>query len=93
MLANIYLHYALGLWFTRRFIKSCEERARLIRYCDDFVACFQRRTDAERFRAELDGQLGLEVAADKTKIMEFALLVLLKANARGEKSQTFVFWD
>ena len=37
ILANIYLHYVLDLWFTRRFIKSCEGRALLIRYADDFV--------------------------------------------------------
>ena len=92
--ANIYLHYALDLWFTRLFVKSCEGRARLIRYCDDFVVCFQRKSDAKRFRAELDGRLGkfgLEVAAEKTKILEFGPLAELKAKARGEKPQTFDF--
>jgi RNA-directed DNA polymerase len=94
ILANIYLHYALDLWFTRRFIKSCEGRARLIRYADDFVVCFQRRSDAEQFRMELDGRLGkfgLEVAAEKTKILEFGPLAALKAKARGAKPQTFDF--
>jgi len=94
ILANIYLHYALDLWFTRRFIKSCEGRARLIRYADDFVVCFQRRSDAEQFRMGLDGRLGkfgLEVAAEKTKILEFGPLAALKAKARGEKPQTFDF--
>jgi RNA-directed DNA polymerase len=94
ILANIYLHYALDLWFTRRFIKSCEGRARLIRYADDFVVCFQRRSDAEQFRMELDGRLGkfgLEVAAEKTKILEFGPLAALRAKARGEKPQTFDF--
>ena len=94
ILANIYLHYALDLWFTRRFIKSCEGMVRLIRYADDFVVCFQRRSDAEQFRMELDGRLGkfgLEVAAEKTKILEFGPLAALKAKARGEKPQTFDF--
>ena len=94
MLSNIYLHYVLDLWFTRRFFKSCEGRGRLIRYADDFVVCFQRRGDAERFRADLDGRLGkfgLEVAAEKTKILEFGPLAGLKAKARGEKPQTFDF--
>lgn len=94
ILANIYLHYALDLWFTRRFIKSCEGRARLIRYADDFVVCFQRRSDAEQFRMELDGRLGkfgLEVAAEKTKILDFGPLAALRAKARGEKPQTFDF--
>jgi RNA-directed DNA polymerase len=94
MLSNIYLHYALDLWFTRLFVKSCEGRVRLIRYCDDFVVCFQRESDAKRFREELDGRLGkfgLEVAAEKTDILEFGPLAGLKAKARGERPQSFDF--
>jgi len=94
ILANIYLHYALDLWVTRRFVKSCAGRVRLIRYADDFVVCFHSATDARRFREELDGRLGkfgLEVAAEKTKILEFGPLAALKAKARGEKPQSFDF--
>ncbi|MCK5682103.1 group II intron reverse transcriptase/maturase, partial [bacterium] len=32
ILANIYLHYSLDLWFTRVFQKSCHGQSRLIRY-------------------------------------------------------------
>ena len=32
--------------------------ARLIRYADDFVVCFECQADAERFRAELGKRLG-----------------------------------
>ena len=35
LLANVYLHYVLDLWFTRRFLKSCRGKARLVRYADD----------------------------------------------------------
>ena len=93
-LANIYLHYSLDLWFTRAFTKTCEGRARIIRYADDFVVCFQRESDAKRFRAELEVRLakfGLEVAVEKTKVMEFGPLAELKAKARGEKPETFDF--
>jgi len=41
LLANIYLHYALDLWFEKVFRKRCRGMARLIRYADDFVVCFQ----------------------------------------------------
>ena len=94
VLANIYLHYALDLWFSRRFSKTCEGRARIIRYADDFVVCFQSGSDAKRFRAVLDGRLakfGLEVAAEKTKVLEFGPLAWLKAKARDGKPQTFDF--
>lgn len=94
VLANIYLHYALDLWCTRAFTKTCNGRARLIRYADDFVVCFQYESEARRFRTELEGRLakfGLEVAVEKTKVMEFGPRAELKAKARGEKPQTFDF--
>ena len=94
MLSNIYLHYSLDLWFTRLFARGCKGRARLIRYADDFVVCFQVEGDAKRFRNELDGRLakfGLEVAAEKTKVLEFGPLAESRAKARGEKPLTFDF--
>ena len=94
MLANIYLHYALDLWCTRAFIKTCNGRVRLVRYADDFVVCFQYESEARRLRTELEGRLakfGLEVAVEKTKVMEFGPRAELKAKARGEKPQTFDF--
>src|SRR5665647_2335324 len=90
LLANVYLHYSLDLWYTQVFSRTCAGRSRLIRYADDFVVCFQRESDARRFRADLEerlGQFGLEVAADKTKILEFGPLAEHKARARGEKPQ------
>jgi retron-type reverse transcriptase len=74
LLANIYLHYALDLWFEKAYRKSFMGYARLIRYADDFVVCFQYRTGAERFHEELGkrlGKFGLEVEPTKTKVMEF----------------------
>lgn len=46
----------------------------LCRYADDFVCAFEDPQDAERFYQELGSRLqqfGLEVAADKTKIIPF----------------------
>jgi group II intron reverse transcriptase/maturase len=94
VLANIYLHYALDLWCTRAFTRTCNGRARLIRYADDFVVCFQYESEAKRFRAELEGRLakfGLEVAVEKTKVMEFGPRAELRTKAKGEKPQTFDF--
>jgi len=94
LLANIYLHYILDLWCTRVFAKSCAGAMRLIRYADDFVVCFRHESDANRFRQELDGRLakfGLEVAPEKTQVLEFGPLALPRAKARGEKPRTFDF--
>jgi retron-type reverse transcriptase len=40
MLANIYLHYCLDLWFHKVVRKHCRGEACLIRYADDFVCAF-----------------------------------------------------
>ena len=94
VLANIYLHYSLDLWFERVFRKTCSGYARLIRYADDFVACFKQKEDARRFREELEGRLavfGLEISPEKTKIIEFGPLAGIKAKKNGGKPETFDF--
>ena len=76
------------------FRKSCFGLARLIRFADDFVVCFQNGKDAERFREELSvrlGRFGLEVEPTKTKVIEFGRHAASKAAARGEKPATFDF--
>ncbi len=94
LLANIYLHYALDLWFEKVYCKKCSGYARMIRYADDFVVCFQYKMDAERFGRELRmrlGKFGLEVEPTKTKVMEFGRFAVQNAKARGERPATFDF--
>ncbi len=94
LLANIYLHYTLDLWFERGFRKSCTGVARFIRYADDYVVCFNREADAKRFRVEMEqrlNQFGLEVAPEKTKILEFGSQARQRAKRRGEKAEAFDF--
>ena len=74
VLANIYLHYVLDLWFERVVRPQQRGRCRMIRYADDFVACFEYRHEAEAFEQGLKERLakfGLEVATDKTKTLRF----------------------
>jgi len=94
LLANIYLHYALDIWFERIYRRSCRGYARLIRYADDFVVCFQYKADADRFRHELVQRLGkfnLEVEPTKTKAMEFGRFAIQNAAKSGTKAETFDF--
>jgi group II intron reverse transcriptase/maturase len=94
LLANIYLHYALDLWFEKVFRKSCTGFTRLIRYADDYVACFQYGKDAERFREEQGKRLdkfNLEVEPTKTKVIEFGRFAIGNAVAKGKKPATFDF--
>jgi group II intron reverse transcriptase/maturase len=43
ILANVYLHYALDLWFQEVVKAHCRGEAFLIRYADDFVSGFSTR--------------------------------------------------
>lgn len=75
VLANVYLHYALDLWFEKCIKRQCKGEAKLIRYCDDFVCMFQFRKEAEEFYKCLNSRLGkfhLEVAPEKTNIIQFS---------------------
>ncbi len=94
VLANVYLHYAVDLWFEKVYRKSCKGKAKLIRYADDLVVCFQNREDAMRFQAALVerlGKFGLEVEPTKTKVLEFGRDAERNARARGERPGTIEF--
>ena len=94
LLWNIYLHYVLDLWFSRRVSKASQGEAYYFRFADDFVACFQYREDAERFRQSLRERLkefGLAVAEEKTRCIEFGRFARENAYKRGEKPKEFTF--
>jgi len=74
ILANIYLHYVLDLWFQLDIKVRSKGEAYIIRYADDFVCCFEFEEDAKRFYQELIERLkkfNLELAEDKSKIIPF----------------------
>jgi RNA-directed DNA polymerase len=74
VLANVYLHYCLDLWFHKVVRKHCRGEACLIRYADDFVCAFEYQEDAERFYRVLGKRLkkfGLELSQAKTRVIEF----------------------
>ena len=95
VLANIYLHYALDLWFERIVKKSCKGQAELVRYADDFVCCFQYKEDAHKFYNSLIKRLAkfnLEVDEDKTKIIMFGRFAEENCRKMGlGKPETFDF--
>jgi group II intron reverse transcriptase/maturase len=74
ILANIYLHHVLDLWFQKVVKKRCRGEACLIRYADDFVTAFEHQEDAEQFHQALPERLekfGLELSAAKTRVIPF----------------------
>ena len=75
ILANVYLHYALDLWFEHIFKAKCRGRAKLVRYVDDLVAVFQYHDEATAFLKVLENRLGkfrLSLAPEKTRKFRFS---------------------
>ncbi len=94
ILANIYLHYILDLWFERHVKRQLKGYACLIRYADDFVVCFQNDDEAKAFSETLRQRLdkfGLKTAKDKSRIIDFGRQAWYKAKQTGGKVLTFDF--
>jgi RNA-directed DNA polymerase len=95
VLANIYLHYVLDLWFEERFAKGCQGKAQLVRYADDFVACFESEADARRYEQSLKvrlAQFALEVEPTKTALIRFGDLAPMLCKREGDRRpRTFNF--
>lgn len=92
VLANIYLHYALDMWFEEVVKKNSKGYAGMVRYADDFVCFFQYEEEANEFYRELENRLakfGLELAKDKSKIIRFGRFA--KQNSKDGKTETFDF--
>ena len=95
VIANIYMHYGLALWYELKFKKTCRGESGLVIYADDFVATFQYKEDAVRFLEAIKerfAQLGLELEPTKTRLLEFGRFAEENRKKRGEdKPETFDF--
>jgi RNA-directed DNA polymerase len=95
VLANVYLHFALDLWFEKVVKPRCKGKAKIYRFADDWVCPFQLQDDAQRFYQVLPKRLEkfqLETAPEKTKIVRFS-----RFQPGMERRFTFLgfefFWD
>jgi group II intron reverse transcriptase/maturase len=94
LLSNIYLHYVLDLWFSKRVRRDSRGEAYYFRFADDFLACFQYQADAESFRQRLKDRIEgfeLQLAEEKTHCIEFGCDARDRAYRRGEKPREFTF--
>src|SRR5919197_6788718 len=95
LLANVYLHDVFDLWADQWRRRHARGDVIFVRFADDYVAGFQHRDDAERFLADLRDRLatfGLELAAEKTRLIEFGRFAAENRAARGQrKPETFDF--
>jgi group II intron reverse transcriptase/maturase len=95
LLANVYLHYVLDVWVEAWRKRYARGEVYIVRYADDFVMGFQWRDDAEAFQRALEQRVqkfGLELNAEKTRLIEFGRFACENRAKRGEgKPKTFEF--
>ena len=94
LLANIYLHFVLDLWFEKVAVKRFKGYTALVRYCDDFIIAFQSGSEAEIFAGMLRDRLakfGLKLNREKSQIIAFGRYAWQKAQEGGRKPKVFDF--
>ena len=96
VLANVFLHYVLDLWFHKKWRPNVPDgEAIIVRYADDIVVGFQHKRDAERYLRDVRERLarfGLSLHQDKTRLVEFGRFADLNRRQRGVgKPETFDF--
>ena len=95
ILANIYLHYVLDLWFNVKERKSFTGYMGLVRYADDFVIGTQHKHEAIKLLEDIKqrfAEFGLSLAEDKTRILEFGRYAKKNSDKQDKgKPETFDF--
>lgn len=74
ILANVYLHYVLDLYFEKAIKPQLKGEAYLVRYADDFLIMFQYENEAKqvyKLLIERLAKFGLEIEQEKTRIVPF----------------------
>lgn len=75
VLANIYLHYVLDIWFEKRVRKENRGYCQVVRYADDFVCLFQSQEEGEQFYEVLKQRMekfSLELSESKSGVKAFS---------------------
>jgi len=73
ILANLYLHYVIDVWFEKGIKKHSRGIAEIVRYADDSVFCFECKDEAYVFYHMLEKRLekfGLKLSKEKSKIIK-----------------------
>jgi RNA-directed DNA polymerase len=94
LLANIFLHYVLDLWFERKVKPTVGGTCELVRYADDFVCLVQHRQDAEELEKllrERFAKFGLTLHPEKTRTISFGRSERENARREGRRPNTFDF--
>ena len=90
VLANVFAHDVIDIWFDQVVKRHCKGRVQLFRYADDAVICCQFHSDAQRITCALQKRLDkyrLKLNMEKTSLVSFSK----SACRRGQKQEAFDF--
>jgi RNA-directed DNA polymerase len=94
LIANIYLHYVMDIWFSWINGKEYRGKARMVRYADDAAFVFGSFAEAEKFRSELVTRMerfGISINDSKTKVLASGKYEATKHENRGARMPSFTF--
>lgn len=94
LLANIYLHYVLDVWFIQLNRELLKGTAHMVRYADDVLFSFGGMKEAKVFHERLIARLetfGLTVNEAKTRIIPCGSRIAKDHAKAGKEMPTFSF--
>lgn len=94
LLANIYLHEVVDVWFEEQVKPRMAGRAAMVRFADDMVLLFENEADARRVMEVIPKRLrryGLELNPEKTRLVRFERPPRVGKPRRSQRPETVDF--
>ena len=94
ILANIFLHYVLDIWFEQTVKLHTKGFCKLVRYADDFICFVQYKYDALRIERALQNRFTkyeLELHPEKSRMFSFGRFEKQTALKESRRANTFDF--
>lgn len=102
LVANVFLHFVMDLWFRQTNHRHFGGNAGMVRYADDAVFLFKTLKEAQDFQVRLEERLrnfGIAMNLTKTKVIVCGAKEAALRGKNGNKMPTFTFlgfmhvWD
>jgi len=94
IIANIYMHYILLWWFKEKVQPELKGYSGIAVYTDDFVVCFQYRSEAEEFYKRLKHRMeyfGIELEEEKSRLTEFGRFAQADSRKKEQSRKYLLF--
>lgn len=92
ILANLFLHYVIDVWFKQISKDNIIGQAEMVRYADDMVFVFENEEDARRFYEVLPkrlGKYGLNLNEAKSQMIKSGRLHAMDLAKQNKKIESY----